>query len=148
MPIRLRHNLGAAYSPLYFLAALGLGGLAVSFFMWLMSWVPHPGKPVPTFEDIAAVLQAGEPAPVAMVIGAMLGIAVFAVLHVRVLLWNLAEYAGFKRTPAYPALRDGNNETQLLAAPLTVAMAINVGFILGLVFVPGLVLFIPNAIFG
>ncbi|MCA8909261.1 MAG: hypothetical protein KDA64_15425 [Rhodospirillaceae bacterium] len=138
MPIRLRHNLGAAYSPLYFLAALGLGGLAVSFFMWLMFWVPHPGKPVPTFEDIAAVLQAGEPAPVAMVIGAMLGIAVFAVLHVRVLLWNLAEYAGFKRTPAYPALRDGNNETQLLAAPLTVAMAINVGFILGLVFVPGL----------
>ena len=74
MPIRLRHNLGAAYSPLYFLAALGLGGLAVSFFMWLMFWVPHPGKPVPTFEDIAAVLQAGEPAPVAMVISSDLRI--------------------------------------------------------------------------
>ena len=34
-----------AYSPLYFLASLGAGGLAVTFFMYLMFWVPHPGQP-------------------------------------------------------------------------------------------------------
>jgi hypothetical protein len=36
------------YSPLYFLAALGAGGLSVTFFMWLMHWLPHPGRSVPT----------------------------------------------------------------------------------------------------
>jgi hypothetical protein len=39
------------YSPLYFLASLGAGGLAVTFFMWLMFWVPHPEQPVPIFEN-------------------------------------------------------------------------------------------------
>ena len=36
------------------------------------------------------------------------------------------------------ALRASNGETQLLAMPLALAMTVNVGFILGLVFVPGL----------
>ena len=34
------------WSPLYFLASLGAGGLAVTFFMFLMFWVPHPGLSV------------------------------------------------------------------------------------------------------
>ena len=38
-------KMGARYSPLYFLAALGAGGLMVTFFMYLMFWVPHPGRP-------------------------------------------------------------------------------------------------------
>ena len=33
-----------SYSPLYFLASLGAGGLAVTFFMYLMFWVPHPAR--------------------------------------------------------------------------------------------------------
>lgn len=41
-------------------------------------------------------------------------------------------------TTAYTALRESNSETQLLAAPLAVAMAINASFIFGLAFVPGL----------
>ncbi len=40
------------YSPLYFLASLGAGGLTVTFFMFLFFWVPHPNQPVPIFEDI------------------------------------------------------------------------------------------------
>ena len=47
------------YSPLYFLASVGAGGLAVTFFMFLMFWVPHPGQPVPIFEDIAAAWGTG-----------------------------------------------------------------------------------------
>ena len=43
------------YSPLYFLASLGAGGLTVTFFMYLMFWVPHPGRPVPVFEDLMTV---------------------------------------------------------------------------------------------
>jgi hypothetical protein len=138
MPFRLPRHLGERYSPLYFLAALGAGGLAVSFFMWLMFWAPHDGRPVPVFEDIAAAFVAGDPLMQGAIAVAAAGIALFALMHIRLLIWNLAEYAEFRRTPAYAALRAGNAETQLLAAPLTAAMAINVGFVLGLVFVPGL----------
>lgn len=126
------------YSPLYFLAALGCGGLTVTFFLWLMFWVPHPGRPVPVFEDIAGALAAGSVPMQAMILVAWLGIAVFAVLKLRLLAWNLSMFAQWRQGPGYAAVRAGNQETQLLAAPLTLAMAVNVGFILGLVFVPGL----------
>ena len=44
------------WSPLYFLASVGAGGISVTFFMYLMHWVPHPGRTVPVFEDITAAL--------------------------------------------------------------------------------------------
>ncbi len=126
------------YSPIYFLAALGAGGLVVTFFMWLLFWVPHPGRPVPVFEDIAAALATGDWPIKLAIISAWSGIAIFALMKAWLLYWNFSEYARFRRTAAFAALRESNNETQLLAIPLTLAMAINVGFILGLVFVPGL----------
>jgi len=129
---------GDTYSPLYFLAALGAGGLVVTFFMWLLFWVPHPGRPVAVFADIVTVFGSGPVALQAAVLGAWAGIAVFALMMARLLAWNLREYAAFRRSEAFAALLASNNETQLLAAPLTVAMAINVAFIVGLVFVPGL----------
>ncbi|GGB52099.1 hypothetical protein GCM10011316_25130 [Roseibium aquae] len=131
-------NLGERYSPLYFLAALGAGGLMVTFFMYLMFWVPHPGQPVPVFEDIAAALAAGPMPLKAAVAIAWAGILFFAYLHVRLLVWNLRQYTRFRATNAYKTLVSGNGETQLMAIPLTLAMTINGGFILGLVFVPGL----------
>ncbi len=138
MIIRMPCNLGDRYSPLYFLAALGSGGLVVTFFMWLLFWVPHPGRPVPIFEDIASALSASNPLHQIAIIGALLGIGVFTFLKIRLLIWNLQEYAVWRRTHAYTALRQSNNETQLLAAPLALAMMVNVGFIIGLVFVPAL----------
>ena len=69
------------YSPLYFLASLGAGGPTVTFFMFLMFWVPHPGQPVPIFEDIAkAFATGGVPMQVAIAV-AMAGIAVMALKH-------------------------------------------------------------------
>lgn len=127
-----------AYSPMYFLAALGAGGLAVTFFMYLMFWVPHPGQPVPVFEDLAAFAATASPLGRAMLGVAMAAIAALSVLHVALLVWNFRHLARFKASPAYKALHTGNAETQMKAVPLTLAMAINVGFILGLVFVPGL----------
>lgn len=127
-----------SYSPLYFLASLGAGGLAVTFFMYLMFWVPHSGKPVPTFEDILAAFQTGSvPMQTAIVI-AVVGIAAMVVLNVKMLLWNLSAYATFKRTSAYEALRNSNAESTLMAMPLALAMTVNALFIVGLVFVPGL----------
>jgi hypothetical protein len=126
------------YSPLYFLASLGAGGLAVTFFMYLMFWVPHPGQPVPVFEDIAAAWATGGTALKIAIAAAVTGIAGFAILNVKSLVWNLRQMQAFRRTEAYTKLRSSNAETQLLALPLALAMAVNVGFILGLVFVPGL----------
>jgi len=132
------HPTPRPYAPLYFLASLGNGGLAVTFFMYLMFWVPHPGHPVPVYEDIAAAIAAGDLAARAMIIVAALGIAIFSFQNLRRLVWHLRSLSAYRTTPAFEKLTSSNAETQLLALPLALAMSVNVGFILGLVFVPGL----------
>ena len=89
-------RMGESYSPLYFLAALGAGGLVVTFFMWLLFWVPHPGRPVPIFADILAAFNAGGLAMQTAIAVAWLGIAVFTVMHLRLLIWNIAELLRFR----------------------------------------------------
>ncbi len=126
------------YSPLYFLASLGAGGLTVTFFMYLMFWVPHTGRPVPVFEDLAAAFSGGGVPLQSAIVIAALGIAVFAVLNVKLLVWNLRSLSAFRKTQACTALRNSNAETTLLAGPLAAAMTVNAMFIVGLVFVPGL----------
>lgn len=126
------------WSPLYFLASVGAGGVAVSFFMWLYMWIPHKGQPVPIFEDIAAAWAQGVPLTQAMIVMALAGILGFAALNLRLLIWNIGAMSRFKASEAHKALMKTNAESQYLAFPLAIAMSINVGFILGLVFVPGL----------
>lgn len=126
------------YSPLYFLASLGAGGLAVTFFMWLMHWIPHPGQPVPVFEDIAAAFASGSIAVQMMIATAMLGIAVFAFLNLKLLLWNLRRFAVWRTSEGFAAFSRTNAQSQVLALPLALAMSVNVMFVLGMVFVPGL----------
>ena len=126
------------YSPLYFLASLGAGGLTVTFFMFLMFWVPHPGQPVPIFEDIAKAFATGGVSMQVAIAVAMAGIAVMAFTNIRLLIWNFRELGAFQQTDAWAAMTRSNAETQVLAGPLAAAMTVNVGFILGLVFVPGL----------
>ncbi|MDF1857292.1 hypothetical protein [Pseudooceanicola sp.] len=126
------------YSPLYFLASVGAGGLAVSFFMYLMFWVPHPGRTVPVFEDIAAAFGQGNPALQFAIALAVLGIAVFVFLNLKSLFWNLTALARFQKTDKYAKLRSSNGEAGLLARPLAIAMSINALFIVGMVFVPNL----------
>ncbi len=126
------------YVPTYFLGSVGAGGLAVTFFMYLMFWVPHPAKPVPVFEDIRAAFETGSVPLQTAIIVAALGIAVFTFLNVKALIWNFGQLSKFSKTEAYANLRNSNGETTLLAAPLAVAMSINAGFIVGLVFVPNL----------
>jgi hypothetical protein len=126
------------WSPLYFLASLGAGGLAVTFFMYLMFWVPHPGQPVPIFGDLARAIATGSLAQQTLIGLSMAAIAAFGVLNIRALVWNLRAYARFRGTEAHARLLASNAEASLLAMPLALAMSVNVGFILGLVFVPGL----------
>jgi len=135
----LRHGLKDAYSPTLFLAALGNGGLTVSFFIYLLFLVPRPPTaPIPTFDTLWPVLTGPNPYLAALVAVGMVAIAGFAARFVRLLVWNLSEYRAYKRTEAYQRLKTGNAEVSLMTIPLTLAMAINVGFVVGAVFVPGL----------
>ena len=127
-----------SYSPLYFLASLGTGGLSVTFFMFLFFWVPHPGRPVPIFEDVMAAFAQGYLPQQAAIAAAWVGIAVFAFLNVKYFLWNASALSAFRKTEAYRSLRNSNAETTLLAGPLAAAMTVNGLFIVGLTFVPRL----------
>lgn len=133
-----RKNLQQQYSPLYFLASLGNGGLAVTFFMYLMFGTPHPQTPIPDFASLMAVLTAGHIGMAALVVAGLAGVLYFSVQHVRLLVWNIREYRQFRQTAEYDVLTGSNNAVQLMAIPLTFAMTINVGFILGSLLVPGL----------
>lgn len=134
----LPQTANARYTPLYFLSALGAGGLAVTFFMYLMFWVPHPDQPVPVFEDIARAWATGNAPMQAAIAVAMIGIALFAALHLRLMVWNFGQMTRFRQSDGFDAYLKTNAASQLLAQPLALAMSVNVGFILGLVFVPNL----------
>lgn len=125
------------YSPMYFLAALGSGGLSVSFFMYLMFLVPHPKTPMATYDQVFPALMGGD--WLALVVAfSLVFIIAFAVFHFKLLFWNIKQYKAFKETEAYEKLKNSNAEVTLMAMPLTFAMTINVCFVLGAVFVPGL----------
>ena len=126
------------YSPLYFLASVGAGGLTVTFFMYLMFWVPHKGRPVPIFEDIMAAWATGGTGLKIAIAVAMAAIAVFTIMNLQKLFWNISAFNAWKKTDTYRSLRNSNAETTLLAYPLALAMSVNALFIAGLVFVPGL----------
>lgn len=140
--IFLVKNLKENYNPLYFLAALGPGGMAVSFFMYFMFMVPHPGLPMPTADQIFPIIggiATGENTLAAILaIFVYIAIVYFVVMHIRLLIWNIREYNLYKQTSAYQKLLSSNAEVTLMAIPLTVAMTVNSLFIVGAIFVPGL----------
>lgn len=125
------------YSPLYFLAALGAGGLSVSFFLMLMFWILHPGQPILVFEDWVLAFQGGSLGTQALIILALTGVASFVFTHVQLLMINYALWREFKKTPTYHEFVNGPLQTQELAAPLATAMTVNAGLIIGALFVPG-----------
>jgi len=131
-------NLREKYSPAYFLAALGNGGLTITFFIFLQFMVPHKSTPIVTFDAIRPYLSTSTPLVAGLIVAAMAGILYFAVRHYRLLAWNIREYRLFKQTDAYASFKESNKGVSLSAIPLTLAMGINVMFVLGAVFVPGL----------
>ncbi|MFA7084856.1 MAG: hypothetical protein WC141_10020 [Arcobacteraceae bacterium] len=125
------------FSPMCFLSALGAGGLSVSFFMYLMFLVPHEGAAMATFDFVYAALLQGDWLSIVSALS-LIFIIVFAFLHFKLLIWNTKQFNLYKKTERYTALKNSNMEVSLMAIPLTYTMTINVGFVLGAVFVPGL----------
>ena len=80
------------YSPLYFLAALGPGWMAVGFFMYLMFMTKHKGIPIPTFETIIASFSDWNLFLKAMIIMALTGIVYFSYQHIKYLICKCSSY--------------------------------------------------------
>ncbi len=125
------------YSPMYFLGALGAGGLSASFYMYLMFLVPHPKTPMATFDQIYPALMKGDWLSFVSIF-VMIFIIAFAFLHFKMLAWNIKQYKAFKETKAFTTLINSNAEVTLMAIPLTFTMTINIFFVLGATFVPSL----------
>lgn len=134
-------NAASPYHPSYWLAALGAGGLSVSFFMYLMWLLPHPDAPMPTWEHLQGAL-AGDvslPGIVRMIaLIATVAVILLALLHFVLLWWNIRAHSSAAGQRDLASLRASPGEVQLMAVPLTLAMMVNVGFVLGALFVPGL----------
>nr|WP_120491291.1 hypothetical protein [Corynebacterium lactis] len=131
-------NLGDKYSPLYFLAALGFGGMSVFFFMAFMHITPHPDTPMPTFESIQkAWANGGIFLKSAIAIGYVGMVAMF-VTHLALLAWNFREFAQFRKTEAFTVVKSTNAEVTLMAIPLTLGMTVNGMFVSSLALIPGL----------
>ncbi len=130
-------NLREKFSPMCFLLALGSGGLSVSFFMYLMFLVPHQGSPMATFDFIYPQLLKGNWLSLVSSFSLVMIIA-FAFLHFKLLFWNTKQFNLYKKTRNYEKLVNSNAEISLMTIPLTYTMSINVCFVLGAVFVPGL----------
>lgn len=126
------------WQPLHFLASLGAGGLVVTFFMYLMWMTPHAGQPIPSFSTVRDSFLQGDAVMQALIIASITGIAVFSVLHYWLLGWNIKRFASWHPSEHAAAMRSGNAGSSIMAAPLTFAMSVNVGFIVGAIFVPGL----------
>lgn len=126
-----------SYQPSFWLAALGAGGLSVSFFMYLMWMLPHGDTGMPTWEHLVASWQGGASLR-ALLLFSVPGVLLLALLHFLLLIWNIREYRSEAGQQAVAELRNTPAEVQLMAIPLTLAMTVNVCFVLGALFVPGL----------
>ena len=125
------------FSPMCFLSALGAGGLSVSFFMYLMFLVPHPNTPLATYDFVVSALLKGDWLSLVTSFSLVFIIA-FAYLHFKLLIWNTKQFNLYKKSKNYKDLLNSNSQITLMTIPLTYTMTINVCFILGAVFVPGL----------
>jgi hypothetical protein len=90
----------------------------VTFFMFLMFWVPHPGQPVPVFEDILAAFSDGGLLMQLAILIAVTGIAGFAFLNIKMLIWNLARLGRIQENRRLRQADELERETQFLAMPL------------------------------
>ncbi|WP_068311945.1 TsoY family (seleno)protein [Polycladidibacter hongkongensis] len=136
--MKLNDNMQGSYSPLYFLSSVGAGGLAISFFMYLMWLTPHKGSPIPSFTSLQALFAGHQTGLQIMAVLALLGVAYFAFTHLRLLLWNLSQFKKWRQSAAYSTFVKSNAESQVMALPLTFAMTMNALFIAGALFVPEL----------
>jgi len=132
-----RKNLQEKYIPAYHLGALGSGGLAISFFLYLNFLLPHETGII-SFDQLWPILT-GEPSLKALWIGLCLAIVFsLVIIHLALMIWNTREFSLYKKTDAYAKLRNSSGEISLMVVPLTMSMTVNVLFVSSSLLIPGL----------
>jgi hypothetical protein len=131
------NNLSEKYSPMYFLASLGAGGLSVSFFLYLNFMIPHKGVEMVSIDHILPFILKGNTVSV-LIVCAMIMTIFFILKHFELLIWNIKEYKNFKKTAGFQKIKQTNSEVTLMAMPLTFGMSMNALFILAAITFPGL----------
>ncbi|MFA8300037.1 MAG: hypothetical protein ACEPOV_07740 [Hyphomicrobiales bacterium] len=134
----MKKNLQETYNPLYFLSALGSGGLAISFFMYLQFMIPHKGSPMATYNHVQNFMEQSSTFTNIFIIASYIGFAIFTLVHFRLLSWNISEYLQFNKTLAFQKLKDSPQTISLMSIPLTLAMTVNVLMIAASLFIPNL----------
>lgn len=133
----LNRNLHEKYSPMYHLGALGSGGLAISFFLYLNFLLPHETGII-SFDQLWPIVS-GPPSNKAVWVSLCLAVVLaLLALHFALMAWNTREFHLFKKTEAYAKLRNSSGEISLMVVPLTMAMTVNACFVGGSLLVPGL----------
>lgn len=125
------------FQPLHILATLGLGGLTASFFFVLNFMTVHPH----VFIDYNTLMASyvGKTDIISIVVQAYALLALISAFFHFVLLRRWVKgFIAFKKTDAYQALINSNKAVQMMAIPLTMAMSMNVLFIVGAITIPGL----------
>lgn len=132
-----RKDLKEKYIPAYHLGALGSGGLAISFFLYLNFLLPHETGII-SFNQLWPVLT-DEPSLKALWIGLCLAIVfILAATHLALMYWNTREFSLYKKTEAYAKLRNSSAEISLMVVPLTMSMTVNVLFVMSSLLIPDL----------
>lgn len=133
----LNSNLQEKYTPMYHLGALGSGGLSISFFLYLNFMLPHETGII-SFDQLWPIIT-GEPSLRSMLVSLVL-LVVFALatLHFTLMIWNTREFSLFKKTEAYAKLRNSSAEIGLMVVPLTMAMTVNMLFVVSSLLIPGM----------
>lgn len=122
------------YTPLRFLASLGNGGMVVTFFLYLNFLIPHKNTPIIDFNNWMLYMQKGNMLANAGIIFCLLGAVYFSFRHIILLIDNFKVY----NSQNYDELTKKSLSRERMVIPLTTAMTVNVGFILGSLFVPNL----------
>ncbi len=132
-----RKNLGEKYVPMYHLGALGSGGLAISFFLYLNFMLPHESGII-SFDQLWPILTGPVSMKAFWVSLCLIVVFALAILHFTLMVWNTREFARFKKTEAYNNLRNSSGEISLMVVPLTMAMTVNMLFVTSSLLIPGL----------
>jgi hypothetical protein len=133
----IRKNLHDKYIPMYHLGALGSGGLAISFFLYLNFLLPHETGII-SFDQLWPVITGPMTMKAFWVSACLFIVFALAAIHIALIVWNTREFSLYKKTEAYAKLRNSSAEISLMAVPLTQAMTVNVLFVTGSLLVPGL----------
>lgn len=131
-------NTRPQFEVLHILAALGAGGMTASFFFIVNFMTHHPDTVFISFDNLMANYIGGTSIDQIMVQLYMVGATISAVVHFVLLKRWFKGFNLFRHTDAYQKLKNSNAEVQLMAIPLTLTMSMNVFFILGAMYIPGL----------